>query len=352
MLTDIELIRKMEFFEALDTKVIKQIAEMCIVREFSAGEYIVRQGESGLGLYFITSGKAKVEIERNDTKVVVAELKEGDSLGEFSIIDEKARSANVICTEETRCLLLTRDSFSKVMKKHPEIAQQMLRTLVGRIRNVNERITASAPVVAPAPPSGSTSGTGAAATAPAASTAQPDPAPGADTPSMSQDDLFTKITGMLPPLPSLSDIPHPSELFKLYTSTKTKTREYLNDMIGTIYAMKAMMRFSMAVVGCPVRVAPDEPSGEVLVTEWNGVKLVLFPSNMENTLRIDAYDDGQMHASIYCPQESGEVAVTRLQGPVARDCSYRLRVEASGEVELEPTPATPPRWNFEQSRIV
>src|SRR5690349_14954263 len=93
LLTDIELIRKIEFFEALEPKVLKQIAEMCIVREFSAGEYIVRQGESGLGLYFITAGKAKVEIDRNDVKVVVAELKEGDSLGEFSIIDEKARSA-------------------------------------------------------------------------------------------------------------------------------------------------------------------------------------------------------------------------------------------------------------------
>lgn len=338
LLTDIELIRKMEFFEALETRVIKQIAEMCIVREFSAGEYIVRQGESGLGLYFITAGKAKVEIERNDTKVVVAELKEGDSLGEFSIIDEKARSANVICLEETRCLLLTRDSFGKVMKKHPEIAQQMLRTLVGRIRNVNERITASAPAASPAP---------AATAAPAAGAA---PAP-AEAPSLSQEDLFTRITGMLPPLPSMSDIPHPSEIFRLYANTKTKTREYLNEMIGTIYAMKAMMRFSMAVVGCPVRVSAQVPSPEVLTAEIHGVKLVLFPGDRDETLRIEAYGDGPLHATFYCPRRDGSVRVTRLRGPVARDRTYELQVCSGGELRW-PSPARQAlHWELERSEL-
>src|SRR5205085_1509991 len=100
------------------------------------------------------------------TKVVVAELGEGDFLGELAIIDDKARSANVICLEDTRCVLLTRDSFAKLLKKHPEIAIQMLRSLVGRIRSTNERIQplggAAKPVpqAAPLPP---TNGAGAEA---------------------------------------------------------------------------------------------------------------------------------------------------------------------------------------------
>ncbi|HWP85570.1 MAG TPA: cyclic nucleotide-binding domain-containing protein, partial [Terriglobia bacterium] len=126
MLTDTELIRKLDFFEPLDQKIIKRIASVCIVREFSAGEAIVRQGESGLGLYFITGGRAKVEVDKDGTKVVVAELKEGDFLGEFSLIDDKTRSASVVCLQDTRCLLLTRDSFARLLKKYPEIATQML----------------------------------------------------------------------------------------------------------------------------------------------------------------------------------------------------------------------------------
>jgi CRP/FNR family cyclic AMP-dependent transcriptional regulator len=342
LLTDVELIRKIEFFEALEPKVLKQIAEMCIVREFSAGEYIVRQGESGLGLYFITSGKAKVEIERNESKIVVAELKEGDSLGEFSIIDEKARSANVICLEETRCLLLTRDSFSKVMRKHPEIANQMLRTLVGRIRNVNERITNS-PAPAVSPSAGQTQAPGAA---------QPEAAPAPETASEPPADLFSKISGYLPPMPSVSDIPHPSEVFKLYTSTKTKTREYLNEMIGTIYAMKAMMRFSMAIVGCPVSIHAGTSATEVIVTELNGVKILLFPCDSDQPVQIDAYDDGMMHATFYQPQKNGGgVEVTTVQGPVVRDESYHLLVPVAGAVQPQSSTASTAYWKIERNRI-
>jgi CRP/FNR family transcriptional regulator, cyclic AMP receptor protein len=347
LLTDIELIRKIEFFEALEPKVLKQIAEMCIVREFASGEHIVRQGEAGLGLYFITTGRAKVEIDRNDVKVVVAELKEGDSLGEFSIIDEKARSANVICVEETRCLLLTRDSFQKVMKKHPEIANQMLRTLVGRIRTVNERIS-----------TGPTAGAAAAAknsppvpTATAAATMS-DPTAATDAPAANSDGLFERISGYLPPLPNLSDIPHPSEVFKLYTTTKTKTREYLNEMIGAIYAMKAMMRFSIAVVGCPVRVQTVPTAEEVISTEFDGVKLVLFPSALRTSIQIDAYDNGELHATFFCPRSDGPGAeVTSIQGPVVRDESYLLLTHCDGHAQLAVGSATPESWEIVRSRI-
>jgi len=110
---EIELIRKLDFFEALDDKVVKDIAKVCIARDFATGDYIVRRGESGLGLYFITRGRAKVEIDRNGAKATVAELRDGDFLGELSMIDDKARSADVICMENTSCMLLTRDSFTR-----------------------------------------------------------------------------------------------------------------------------------------------------------------------------------------------------------------------------------------------
>ena len=67
MLTETDLIRKLDFFRPLDQKIIAKIAKACIVKEFAVGDYIVRQGEAGLGLYFITRGQANVEINRNGT---------------------------------------------------------------------------------------------------------------------------------------------------------------------------------------------------------------------------------------------------------------------------------------------
>jgi len=313
VLTDTELIRKLDFFEPLDQKIIKHIAGLCIVREFAAGEAIVRQGESGLGLYFITGGCAKVEIDRDGSKVVVAELKEGDFLGEFSIIDDKTRSASVICLQDTRCLLLTRDSFSKLLKKHPEIASQMLRTLVGRIRNTNERI-----ITSPGGPPRET------------------PPAAAEAVAAAEDNGTGGLTGMASQITAM--IPNPEEIVGFYSSTKGKTQDFLNRFVSAIYAMKAMLRFSMAIVGCPVTVTAERPHPEVLGAVLNDVKVLLFPASSEQTIRIDALADGMVSATLYRPAgtaEDPQVEVFRLQGAVRSNDSLRVHVPVGEPMRME-----------------
>lgn len=316
MLTDTELLRKLDFFEPLDQKVIKRIATLCIAREFSAGDHIVRQGESGLGLYFITGGRAKVEIERDGAKVVVAELKEGDFLGEFSLIDDKARSANVICLQDTRCLLLTRDTFSKLTKKHPEIVNQMLKTLVSRIRSTNERISLPMGSAPPEP-------------APVSSAAPPEPARSRPTSGLAA--ATEQIA---------SALPKPQDLFRIYSSSKSKTQEFFDGLFGAIYALKAMMRFSMAIVGCPVTVRAEKQSTEVLETALQGVKFVLFPAGNDQTIRIEGTADGTLTATVFRPRTSRKdrrVDVFRLEGRVRQNEVLLLHVPVDKRVRLEPS---------------
>jgi CRP-like cAMP-binding protein len=314
--SDAELIRKLDFFEPLDQKIVRKIAHMCIVREFSTGDFIVRQGESGLGLYFITQGRAKVEIERNGIRAFVAELQSGDFLGELSIIDDKARSANVICMEDTRCLLLTRDTFSKLVNKHPEIAIQMVKTLVGRIRNTNEKISQSGPSPEQAP----------------AAAAPENPAPEPET-------LVSKLTN----LPSMV---MDSNLLKTYSSTKNKAKEFMVDLFGAVYVMKEMTRFSMALVGCPVLVEAETRRSEVLLTSLYGVKLALFPAAGDQVLRIHPYADGEFSATVFRPAVPGrstELAVRHFKGNVRRNESLRLHVPAQEEMWLETAARQHPR---------
>jgi CRP-like cAMP-binding protein len=325
VLTDTELIRKLDFFESLNPKTIQQIAQLCIAREFATEEYIVRQGESGLGLYFITSGRAKVEIERDGMKVVVAELKEGDFLGELSIIDDKARSANVICLEETHCLLLTRDSFSKLLKKHPEIALQMLRSLVSRIRSTNDRISSSR---------------AAQAAAAAAAPAPPRPETPARTSSSSPLDGIGAATERI-----TAALPKPEDMVKMYSSTKDRVQSMMVGMFGAMYVVKAMTRFSMAMVGCPVTVRAQERNLEVLETVIEGVKVVLFPARKDQRIRIEAYADGELSATVFRPVGSGrrrEVETVRWKGPVSEKEILELHVPAGTTAGSVPSAMVPP----------
>ena len=313
MLTETELIRKLDFFQPLDQKIIKKIAKMCIVREFAVGDYIVKQGEAGLGLYFITRGRAKVEINRNGTRIVVAELQGGDFLGELSMIDDKTRSANVICTEDTHCMLLTRDSFSKLMNKYPQIAIQMAKSLVGRIRATNERVSAPSVPSAPAHPAASSSITLAATPSGAEPSA-------ADTGS-SNGSLWSQVNPI-----------------DLYTSTKGKTRDFLVDTFNSLNVLKMMTRFSAAIVGCPVTVQPERRRGDVLQTNICGVKLALFPSSHGQVFKIDAFGDGDFSATVIRPPQRGHAihaGVHHFDGQVRKNESLRLFVPARKTARIE-----------------
>jgi hypothetical protein len=298
-LRDIEVIRKLDFFEPLDNKIIKQIAQQCFDREFAEGDSIIRQGEPGLGLYFITEGKVRVEVTDKGAVTPVAELQAGDCLGEFSIVDDKARSANVICLQNTKCLLLTRDSFSKLMSKHPEIAVQMVKALVARIRATNTKFSQAAP--APEPES-------------------------QEAPPVATDSNGTFSSPLM----------LPGEIFKIYNDSKGKVKDFLVDVFEPLYALKAITRFSMAVVGCPVRVEPENGGQPIFQASVNGVKVCLFPSDRNQTIRLKAFDDGDVSATVLRPvRKSSPSSAFHLQGHVRRDETWRLHVPSRRSIWIE-----------------
>ncbi len=272
MANDKELIRKIDFFQPLHEKIISKIADVCIEREYSTGDYIVKQGETGLGLFFITSGKVKVEIESNGSKTVVAQLKDEDFFGELAIIDNKPRSANVVSLEDTRCLLLTRDSFSKLMNRYPEIAIQMAKSLAQRVRETTERMTHHG-----SPEAGASTNKSASET----------PAQPADSKAPDASSPATTAATSSPPANG--------------PSSKNKVRDFLVDTFSRFYTVKALTRFSVAVVGCPVNVRAERVSSQVIHDVVGGVKLVLFPASQEQVLRIHAVGEGDFSATVLRP---------------------------------------------------
>src|ERR1700674_1380898 len=148
-----DLIKKIDFFSGLDDKILKKISDACIVRQFTRNETIVRQGEMGLGLYVIARGHVKVDREEKGVRTQVAELGPEQFFGEMSLLDNKPRSATVTGIEDAECLLLTRDSFVKLMNKYPDIPIRMAKVLAERLREANAKIVADTP---PQPPSANT----------------------------------------------------------------------------------------------------------------------------------------------------------------------------------------------------
>jgi CRP/FNR family transcriptional regulator, cyclic AMP receptor protein len=262
-----DLITKIDFFSGLDDKILKKIADACIMRQFTRNETIVRQGEMGLGLYIIAKGHVKVDREQAGVRMQVAELGPEQFFGEMSLLDNKPRSATVTGIEETECLLLTRDGFVKLMNKYPEIPIRMARVLAERIRVANEKLAAAPPPPAVAP---------AAASAIAAPSAAP---AAASTPSPN---------GTASAAAAAADS----------NGTKAQIHSRMLEAFDKLYTIKALSRFSVAVLGCPVEGVASNIVEHIRVGD---VKALIFPAGEAVDMRIAAREPGDFTLHVFTP---------------------------------------------------
>ena len=134
-------LRKVGIFENLNPKHIQGLAGIATERVFKPGEYLMKQGEGGIGLFIILSGKVRIEkTDSSGKSVEIAENGPGDIMGEMTVFDGAPRSASVIAIEETHCLVLASWEFNAFLKAHPEAALELLPVLVKRFRETNDAL--------------------------------------------------------------------------------------------------------------------------------------------------------------------------------------------------------------------
>lgn len=84
-----------------ETKNLRQLLRLSKIREYNQGEMIIREGDHDPYIYFLLSGKVKVE--KKGVDIVILE-KPGELFGEMRILDGLDRSASIHA--ETRVVSL------------------------------------------------------------------------------------------------------------------------------------------------------------------------------------------------------------------------------------------------------
>ena len=128
-------LQRVPLFRGLKTRQLEHIAKRFVEREFAAGQAVVTQGQGGEGFFVIVSGKAEVIRERSDgTKAVVNTFGPTDFFGELALLDDGMRTASVVTTEATQCLVLTRWDFLAALREDVEMSVIILQELAKRFR--------------------------------------------------------------------------------------------------------------------------------------------------------------------------------------------------------------------------
>jgi CRP-like cAMP-binding protein len=133
--TIVRFLTRVPLFQGLKGRQLERLAKRFVERKYDAGQAIVTQGKGGEGFFIVVAGKAEAIRERADgTKVVVNTFGPTDFFGELALLDEGLRTASVVTTEATQCLVLTRWDFLAVLEEDVDMAVIVLQELAKRFR--------------------------------------------------------------------------------------------------------------------------------------------------------------------------------------------------------------------------
>jgi CRP-like cAMP-binding protein len=120
---------------------IVQLEQACSWRRYKAGEQILDRNSASRDVFFVAEGTVQiVNYSVAGREVNYASVPAGGFFGELSAIDSEPRSATAVADGPCLLAALPPRAFEELLRRHPEIAVQVLRRLARIIRICDERI--------------------------------------------------------------------------------------------------------------------------------------------------------------------------------------------------------------------
>ncbi|KAK3842739.1 MAG: hypothetical protein J3R72DRAFT_367652 [Linnemannia gamsii] len=114
-------IRKVPLFQSCSSEVIHMLSLKVEPRTYNLGQTIIRRGEIGREMFFVTSGM--VEILSDDNLRVLARFRDGQFFGEIAVLLDVPRIANVKAVSQVEVFVLTKENLEAIFEVVPGAAE-------------------------------------------------------------------------------------------------------------------------------------------------------------------------------------------------------------------------------------
>ena len=126
----VELLRAVPLFSSCSTKELGQISALGDELHQPAGSELITEGVKGREFFVLIEGT--VEARRNGRRV--ATFESGDFFGEIALLTESPRTATVVAADPVRLLVISGQSFRRLLGDTPSIQGKVLAALAERMK--------------------------------------------------------------------------------------------------------------------------------------------------------------------------------------------------------------------------
>lgn len=136
-----EDLRRSEFFAVLDGEPLQLIADRAVMRDYLAGDVIVKEGDPGESMFVLIAGVAKaVHVEPGGGQIELKTIVPGEVFGELAVFDPAPRSASVIAFDSCYAAEIRKVDIDDVLDSHPGAARRMLGALARNLTYAREQV--------------------------------------------------------------------------------------------------------------------------------------------------------------------------------------------------------------------
>lgn len=137
-------VANIEMFRGLSNMELAKLLGMLDKLELPAGGTLFEQGDPGDCMYLIEKGAIGLYAAAGDgTRRHLADLAEGDALGEMALLTGEARSATAVAAADTQLYVLNQEMLERLVAEHAPISSYFIRLLSRRLVSTNNRLQAA-----------------------------------------------------------------------------------------------------------------------------------------------------------------------------------------------------------------
>ncbi len=127
-----------KLFGELDKAMLKHLEQkmtwLCLPR----GQVLCCQGDLSDSFYVVISGRLQVIIQdAAGNSRQVAEVSQGESVGEMGVCTGAPRSATVIASRDSELVQFSKEEYDDFTTRYPQLMRHLMKLLIGRLQRVN-----------------------------------------------------------------------------------------------------------------------------------------------------------------------------------------------------------------------
>lgn len=105
---------------------------------YKAGDFIFLEGDQESHFYIVESGKVQIFTKKpSGERINICDIAEGESFGEFSLLDKAPRSASAKALTDVVLVKVSAEGYEKLLSELPTWASSMMKSFIVRLKNMN-----------------------------------------------------------------------------------------------------------------------------------------------------------------------------------------------------------------------